>query len=68
MHSNIFFFCFPYIYAASIGVGRECDVRERRCKLDSHWEGPYLVHRRMDRDDDTGVYQISGIVGREPPL
>lgn len=45
------------------------DPTESRHKLAPHWKGPYLVQRRMDRDDEVGVtYQISSPFGEESPL
>ena len=45
------------------------DPTESRRKLAPHWKGPYLVQRRMDRDDEVGVtYRISSPFGDEPPL
>jgi len=44
------------------------DPTESRHKLAPHWKGPYLVQRRMDRDNAVGVtYQISSPFW-EPPL
>lgn len=44
------------------------DPTESRCKLAPHWKGPYLVQRRMDRDDEVGVtYQISSPFGGGAP-
>lgn len=45
------------------------DPTESRRKLAPHWKGPYVVQRRMDRDDEVGVtYQIGSPFGEEPPL
>ena len=45
------------------------DPTESRRKLAPHWKGPYLVQRRMDRDDEVGVtYQISSPFGDEAPV
>lgn len=45
------------------------DPTESRRKLAPHWKGPYLVQRRMDRDDEVGVtYQICSPFGDEAPL
>lgn len=45
------------------------DPTESRRKLAPHWKGPYLVQRRMDRNDEVGVtYQIGSPFGEDPPL